>query len=147
MTTSISKPTPERPVPLPSSSQDHVVDITRVKIEKVDPELEAITDQNTTGKKHGIDHSKKARLGFYCKCGLKSSGGFAKYNLQAHIKYANAERRFKCPRCQLRFKTTSRLNNHTRSTHNMEYTLKGCSICGKVFENVGALREHKKSQQ
>lgn len=142
----IFEPTSQRSVsPLPSSSHGHEIDISRVKIEKGDPELEPVTSQKTAVVKHGIDHSK-ARSGFYCKCGLKSCGRYAKYNLRQHIKYANAKNNFDCPQCQLSFKSTYHVKRHMRSAHDLDYTLVGCSTCANVFENIEALREHKKSQ-
>ncbi len=144
----ISKLTSDLPVPTQSSSQDHhVVDISRVKIEQADSELGALRDSVTTSVKHGIDYSKKARLGFYCKCGVKTTGPYAKYNLRKHIKYFTGEIHFGCPQCQLSFKSTSRLRRHMRAVHNAEYTLIGCISCGMLFENSGAMRDHRKSQQ
>lgn len=79
------------------------------------------------------------KLPILCVCGYKAKNEDC---FRSHVKYYDKKFYFICEVCDKGFKTTSNLRGHMQSAHQISYNMKGCRLCGKVFETLEKLRYH-----
>lgn len=95
---------------------------------------------------HGIDSTKEPNI--HCKCGVKFT---TRQNLREHIKYYTMRMNFQCSTCGIRKFGLNQLRTHMKVTHGADASnmasLKGCRLCGRLFDSLAQLHEHRRSEQ
>lgn len=71
-------------------------------------------------------------------CGYVTTKSF---NLAQHLRHHNDERRYECPICNKRFRTSSHLRTHTRAVHTKEKAFQ-CPDCSRGFATQWQCKSH-----
>lgn len=94
--------------------------------------------------RHFLDTRKLPKI--FCVCGsqLKSD-----QILKDHIRYYNNNAKFACNLCEFKSKGLNILKTHMKRMHGVtEFTSsKGCRSCGKLFNTLSLLYQHRRREQ